>query len=318
MSAANFLRCFTATLKHEGGYVNHPRDPGGATNFGVIQRTYDAYRRNKGLNTQSVREISKDEVAEIYRKQYWSKVNGDELPDGLDYVAYDAGVNSGPSRGAKWLQQALKVTPDGVVGQITVDKARAASDKKAIVRLACQLRMGFLRRLGHWKTFRKGWTRRVTEVEALAVRMVIEALAMASAAAPVPRPSPVPVAAAASVATPPAPPTVNDQIEADAREEAGNANRKAKQDVGTATGGAVAGGTSGTQVDPQAAADGFISSWLFMAVVVIGAVVFVFFLWRSSVNKERERVYKEVAAALAGPPATPETTVNEPAVATEE
>ena len=82
MAKANFERLTDWVLAHEGGYVNHPDDPGGATNYGVIQRTYDAYRRRKRLSPQSVRAITMDEVRDIYRDQYWDKVWGDHLPAG--------------------------------------------------------------------------------------------------------------------------------------------------------------------------------------------------------------------------------------------
>lgn len=150
-------------LRHEGGYVNHPRDPGGATNKGITQRTYNAFRRRNGQPTRSVRDITTREIGQIYRRQYWQVVRADQLPDGVDYCTYDAAVNSGPARGAKWLQRAVGVTADGVVGEITL-AAVAQHEPVTIINRMCDDRMAFLRRLGHWGTFGRGWTRRVNDV----------------------------------------------------------------------------------------------------------------------------------------------------------
>jgi lysozyme family protein len=150
-------------LRHEGGYVNHPRDPGGATNKGVTQRTYNAFRRRIGEPRRSVREITPQEVDQIYREQYWDVVKADQLPDGVDYVVYDQAVNSGPARSAKWLQRAVGVTPDGVIGHITLD-AVSKHEPVTLINRMCDDRMAFLRRLRHWGTFGRGWTRRVADV----------------------------------------------------------------------------------------------------------------------------------------------------------
>lgn len=171
-------------LAHEGGYVNHPKDPGGATNRGVTQRVYDAYRDRKKLARRSVRAINADEVAEIYTRQYWNAVRGDELPTGLDYAMFDYAVNSGPRRAAQDLQRELGVTVDGIIGQVTL-AAVSKQDIVSLVERLCARRMKFLRSLKHWKTFGKGWTRRVmgeemgtqtgdTGVVDVAVRMMAE------------------------------------------------------------------------------------------------------------------------------------------------
>ena len=95
-------------LAHEGGYSNHPKDPGGATMKGVTQRVYDGYRKGKGLAVRSVKGITTDELNEIYDRQYWDAVKGDLLPAGVDYVLFDGAVNSWPGRSIMWLQQALR------------------------------------------------------------------------------------------------------------------------------------------------------------------------------------------------------------------
>ena len=121
MTTSGFARALPRVLAHEGGYVDDPFDPGGATNKGITFRVYDAYRTRNGLPTRDVRAISATEVAEIYRLQYWDAVKGDELPPGLDYVLFDGAVNSGPSQSIKWLQRALgDVAVDGQIGQATL------------------------------------------------------------------------------------------------------------------------------------------------------------------------------------------------------
>lgn len=173
----NFENCLALTLVHEGGYVNHPKDPGGATNKGITQRTFNAFRAKEGLAHKNVRIILNIEVEKIYKTQYWDKVKGDDMPHGLDYVTFDASVNSGVGRGPKWTQKALGVTADGKIGAQTLEAARKVQDagEDAMVRVikkAAAFRMGFLRGLRHWKTFGRGWSRRVSEVEAGAIGMV--------------------------------------------------------------------------------------------------------------------------------------------------
>lgn len=168
---ANFDDALKEVLKHEGGYVNHPKDPGGATNKGITQKTYDAWRKKQKLPTRSVREIERDEVEEIYRHQYWDKVRGDDLPSGVDYAVFDFAVNSGPARAAKCLQGILGVEVDGKIGPQTLAAADGADDIYVIESL-CDRRMMFLQDLSSWPTFGKGWTRRVNEVRALAKTMV--------------------------------------------------------------------------------------------------------------------------------------------------
>lgn len=165
MAANGFARSLPHVLVHEGGYVNHPSDPGGATNKGVTFRIYDAYRTRKGLPTRDVRDISAAEISEIYKLQYWDAVKGDELPAGLDYVLFDGAVNSGPSQSIKWLQRALgNVTVDGQMGQATLAAVAEYDDTEDLIDRVCDRRMAFLKALRIWGAFGKGWTRRVNGV----------------------------------------------------------------------------------------------------------------------------------------------------------
>ena len=113
MSKALFDKLFDRLIAHEGGYVNHPKDPGGATNKGVTQRVYDDYRRRNGLPTRDVRQLQEAERLNIFRGSYWNPIKGDQLPAGVGYVVYDGAVNSGVSQSVKWLQRALGIKADG-------------------------------------------------------------------------------------------------------------------------------------------------------------------------------------------------------------
>lgn len=149
----------------EGGYVNHPDDPGGATNMGVTQRTYDAFRSSQGLPKRPVRQLSRAEADEIFSKQYMDPVSFDELPSGLDYAMADYSVNSGPAKAIKDLQRVLGVSADGVMGKITLTALAERNVEDVIVDL-CSGRMKFLRGLKTWKTFGKGWSARVEGAKA--------------------------------------------------------------------------------------------------------------------------------------------------------
>jgi lysozyme family protein len=154
-------------LAYEGGYVNHPDDPGGATMEGVTQRTYNADRRRRGLSTRPVIRLEPLERDAIYKIQYWDAIRGDDLPSGIDAAVYDYAVNSGPSRAARELQAVLGVTQDGVIGILTLEAAMRASPF-VVIKALCERRLAFMRRARHsktkkllWPTFSVGWTRRV-------------------------------------------------------------------------------------------------------------------------------------------------------------
>lgn len=150
-------------LAHEGGYVNHPKDPGGATNKGITQAVYDSYRRNRGASLQSVKSITRAEIHDIYKRQYWDMCNADELPAGLDYAVFDYAVNSGTNRAVKDLQRTVGAKVDGQVGEETIRKCNEAAnaDERKLIADLCDRRMRFLRSLKTWSTFGRGWTRRV-------------------------------------------------------------------------------------------------------------------------------------------------------------
>lgn len=166
---SEFERALPLVLAHEGGYVNHPRDPGGETNKGITKRVYDDWRRTRGLTAVSVRQISSSEVSAIYRERYWNLFKGDEMPAGVGYVVFDGAVNSGVAQSVKWLQRALgplyKGTVDGLVGPGTINAIKDHSNHDALIAEICRQRMAFLKALKTWPTFGKGWSRRVSDVQ---------------------------------------------------------------------------------------------------------------------------------------------------------
>lgn len=163
----SFARALKEVLKSEGGYVNHPKDPGGATNKGITQATYDAYRSRK----QSVRLITDAEVASIYKSRYWDAVQADDLPAGLDYAVFDFAVNSGPVRAIRFLQDALGVSVDGQIGPLTVKAALRHPQPLTVISKLCDKRLYWLKLLKTWPTFGKGWESRVNSVRSLSLKM---------------------------------------------------------------------------------------------------------------------------------------------------
>lgn len=167
---ASFDSSLMAVLLHEGGYVNNPHDPGGATNRGVTQAVYDDWRLDRKLTPRSVKFIATAEVEQIYRERYWDKIRGDDLPAGVDYCTFDFAVNSGVMRSAKFLQRVSNVVADGKIGPMTIAAVKAVPAKLTIDML-CNERLAFLRSLGTFKHFGKGWVRRVEDVRAKAKAM---------------------------------------------------------------------------------------------------------------------------------------------------
>ena len=161
-----FAECLPLILRYEGGYVNDPNDHGGATNYGVTQRVYDAWRESVGRPPQSVRSIMSDEVSAIYERDYWTVAGCPSLPMPLDLAVFDAAVNSGPRRAVVWLQRALGVTDDGILGPRTL-AAVGATDASALAGRMIDARETSLRKFaaapGQAK-FLKGWLRRTSDL----------------------------------------------------------------------------------------------------------------------------------------------------------
>ena len=183
---SNFEACLREVLKHEGGWADHPKDPGGATMKGVTIGTFAQFKGRK-VTKEELRNISDADLRAIYRRKYWDKVRGDDLPLGLDLVAFDAAVNSGPARGARWLQHGLGIATDGKIGPVTIAAARAANVPQ-VIDYACNARLDFLRSLRTWPTFGRGWAARVSDVRSTAKRMAEPVPVIATEQAPTPAP----------------------------------------------------------------------------------------------------------------------------------
>jgi lysozyme family protein len=165
----NFDQCLALVLKSEGGYVNNLKDPGGRTNLGVTQKVWEDWVGHP-VGEADMRALGPQDVAPLYKKQYWDKISGDSLPLGIDYAAFDMAVNSGVSRAAKTLQQVLSVVPDGKIGKATIDACEAANAREIATGI-CEKRLAFLQSLSTYGTFGKGWSNRVSSVEKAAFEM---------------------------------------------------------------------------------------------------------------------------------------------------
>ena len=165
----NFKSSLKHVLVHEGGWADHPDDPGGPTMKGVTLLTY---RRHFGedKSKDDLRNISEAELEKIYRSGYWNKCHCDELPTGVDYAVFDAAVNSGPRRSAKWLQAAVGANQDRSIGNKTLSRVEEHNPIQ-ITNVMCDRRLTFLQGLSTWSTFGKGWERRVEGVRTTAIAM---------------------------------------------------------------------------------------------------------------------------------------------------
>jgi lysozyme family protein len=172
-TANEFSRSLAKVLVHEGGYSNHPADPGGATMKGVTQRVFTEWLAADGKPSRDVRTITNAEVAAIYRKRYWDIAKLDKLAPGVSYVVFDGNVNSGVAQSIKWLQRALQGLGlyqgaiDGIIGQGTILAAAGVNDNDMLVARIIERREAFLRVLKTFKTFGKGWISRIRDVKAV-------------------------------------------------------------------------------------------------------------------------------------------------------
>ena len=168
----NFEKSLLIVLKHEGlglpnnplGFVNHPSDPGGATQLGVTKKVWEEWVGHTVNVAEMKEQITVEAVAPLYKQKYWDKVKGDQLPTGLDHAVFDYAVNSGVGRAAKHLQRVVGVAEDGMIGAKTIAAVEAMEVAEVVDQL-CAVRLAFLQKLPTFATFGKGWSRRVAEVE---------------------------------------------------------------------------------------------------------------------------------------------------------
>ena len=164
---SNFEQCLEWLLAHEGGFVNHPKDPGGMTNKGITAKVYGDWLAevmdvDAQVTEQAMREIPDIHVEQIYRELYWNRVQGDRLPAGVDWSMFDWAVNSGPGRPSRAIQRIVQVKADGSIGPKTL-AAIAEYDAATLVDDMYYRRQAFYERLKTFNTFGAGWTRRNDE-----------------------------------------------------------------------------------------------------------------------------------------------------------
>ncbi len=164
----NFDECLKMLLHHEGGYVNHPKDPGGETNLGVTKRVYE-----KWGGTKDMKDLTVEDVAPIYKKEYWDKCKCDDLESGVDWAVFDWAVNSGTGRAAKAIQKICGASQDGAIGPKTLALIGTQNTEYVIEEFG-KIRQDFYESLKTFDTFGKGWTRRNKETTAKALEMIEE------------------------------------------------------------------------------------------------------------------------------------------------
>jgi len=167
----NLERSIEEVLRHEGGWSDHPADPGGATNMGVTLRTYRKYKRNPHLTPEDLKNLTLEEVHDIYKIGYWDPIKADELPSGVDFVVFDMAINAGPGRAVKLLQEVVGTRADGVVGPITLRAVDEYSPERVVTDYT-NAREDYYRLLPHFSTFGRGWLRRTRESETIALTML--------------------------------------------------------------------------------------------------------------------------------------------------
>ncbi len=172
----NFVQALEWVLSCEGGYVNDPRDPGGATNCGITQAVYDVYRKTKDLPLRSVELITLIEVDAIYRREYWRVMQCDVMPHGVDYVLFDTAVLIGPTRTKEWLGEALRKIRAGESCKLKLctiaGKMLPIGRDRDIIDSVLELRSTYLKSRPHAKTFIRGWLKRIELVRVRGYQLV--------------------------------------------------------------------------------------------------------------------------------------------------
>lgn len=146
-------------LEEEGGYVDNPKEPGGATNMGITLRTLTAWFGHP-VTRSDVLHITKLTAFDIYKSEFWNKINADALPAGLDYALFDFAINSGPARAARTLQEIVGVTQDGIIGAATLSAVNSRSPV-AVITALCEKRKQWLSSLTTYSRSGRGWFARV-------------------------------------------------------------------------------------------------------------------------------------------------------------
>lgn len=246
-----FEICQAVTGKWEGGWSDHPDDPGGKTMYGITETRWHEYQDKMGLKRTPVRNITMAQALKFYRSEFWLACGADKLFPGVDLAVYDASVNSGVSRGRKWLLASA-----------------GSNDHSETVKKICRARLSFMQSLKIWKTFGKGWGRRVADIEARGVAMALEAMGLSAA-------------------------QVREKAQYEAVTSAKQANTAKKAATTTAT--AASAPAAAPVVEPSTVADAT-TVWLLVAIVAAGAVATIIFIAKKRAADARVEAYNEVSA----------------------
>lgn len=149
----DFDAAFERLIGHEGGYVNDPRDPGGETKYGISKRAYPG---------EDIAGMTLDRAKYLYRRDYWNAVRGNELPDALKFAMFDAAVNAGPRQAILWLQRALGVADDAIIGPQTMMAVRVSDPVRTASRMTGH-RLRHMTEMGAWSSFGRGWAKRIAD-----------------------------------------------------------------------------------------------------------------------------------------------------------
>jgi lysozyme family protein len=246
MAASNYDACLSKTLAYEGGYVNHPSDPGGATNYGI---TIAVARKhwNARITPEGMKTLPLSAAKAIYRAEYWEKVKGDSLPAGPDLCNFDFAVNSGVSRANSYHAAMPKLAP--------VDYVKAY----------CKKRLAFVQSLKTWGTFGKGWARRIASVEAVGVKMALQASGEDAEA-----------------------------VKKELQKEAKKASTKSKAQATTSASTAGGSATTAPSLPDVSTLDTSTTAGLIVVGIVVACVVG-YFAYRAYINHQRSQAYAGAA-----------------------
>jgi lysozyme family protein len=144
---------FDRIIGHEGNYVNNPNDPGGETKFGISKRAYP---------NLIIRELTEEDAFNIYKRDFWNRIEADKLPDGISFQLFDFAVNSGIETSIRYFQRAIGVADDGFFGPISMARAAITPEDHMIMNLNAE-RLDFMTRLNNWPNASRGWARRIAQ-----------------------------------------------------------------------------------------------------------------------------------------------------------
>ncbi|MBS0258391.1 MAG: secretion activator protein [Proteobacteria bacterium] len=246
-----FEICQAVTGKWEGGWSDHPDDPGGKTMYGITETRWHQYQDKMGMKRTPVRNVTMAQALKFYRSEFWLACGADKLFPGVDLAVYDASVNSGVSRGRKWLLASA-----------------GSNDHSETVKKICRARLSFMQSLKIWKTFGKGWGRRVADIEARGVAMALAAMGLSAT-----------------------------QVREKALSESAASAKQANTAKKAATTSAAAASAPATApvVEPSTVTDAT-TVWILVAIVAAGAVATVILIAKKRAADARVEAYNEVAA----------------------